>query len=583
MEPTRAREIDPTMDLHEEGTSDLVRAAMEPTTLDFEAAETCAVAEDESVELVQPIAEHRLSPIEPAVASNPDPAVLTPGAVVNDRYLIEALIGSGGAALVYRARDMQSSAGAARNVQVALKTPRPDLHDADRARMRLTHEHEHMMRLSHPGIVRALELNVATPPFFMTMELIEGRPLTAVLRDAGKPLPATFTQRVLRDCAGALAYAHRHGVVHGDFKPGNVFITRDQHAKVIDFGAAAAAHSAESRIAAGTLGYASPEVLSGETPEVRDDVFSFACVAYELLTGKHPFERRASIQARDEGMLPPRAWALSASAWLTLLSALSWTREQRPTDIEAFAAALIAPDPVAAEEGSAPREIPVPARSLPEELVPRQRSWGFFVFLACAFVVTFIAVQRRSERDDATAVGASAAGAATETITTAPSANVMGAPVATLGSGDSYPRNADASQPAAEAGSAPIAPAPAAAPQKKAAPPASEITFESAEIVTSEGSVAAVFLIKRSQPLTGRTRVRWNAVSGSADAGIDFASDASGSVEFADGQAQRAIYVPLRNDLLKEEEESFSVRLQSPQGARLGKTNTATATIRDDD
>ena len=111
----------------------------------------------------------------------------------------------------------------------------------------------------------------------------------------------------------------------------------------------------------------------------------------------------------------------------------------------------------------------------------------------------------------------------------------------------------------------------------------SEISFEADSIVTSEGSVAAVFLIKRSQPLSGRTRVQWQAISGTAESGVDFAANAGGSVEFADGQAQRAIYVPLRNDLLKEGDETFTVRLQSARGARLGKANTVEATIRDDD
>ena len=117
------------------------------------------------------------------------------------------------------------------------------------------------------------------------------------------------------------------------------------------------------------------------------------------------------------------------------------------------------------------------------------------------------------------------------------------------------------------------------------APPAalSEISFDSSSIVTTESSVAAVFIIKRSQPLRGRVRVQWSATSGTADAGIDFASNASGSVEFADGQAQRAIYVPLRNDLLKEDDETFTVKLLSPQNARLGAVAQAEATIRDDD
>jgi hypothetical protein len=92
-----------------------------------------------------------------------------------------------------------------------------------------------------------------------------------------------------------------------------------------------------------------------------------------------------------------------------------------------------------------------------------------------------------------------------------------------------------------------------------------------------------VFLIKRSQPLKGRVSVSWRAVSGSADAGIDFASAAAGTVTFADGQAQRAIYVPLRNDLLKEPDESFYVELLGPKSARLGKSPRAEAIIRDDD
>lgn len=92
-----------------------------------------------------------------------------------------------------------------------------------------------------------------------------------------------------------------------------------------------------------------------------------------------------------------------------------------------------------------------------------------------------------------------------------------------------------------------------------------------------------MFVVKRSPPLTGRVRVQWSAESGTARAGVDFAANAHGAVEFADGQSQRAIYVPLRNDLKKEGDETFSVRLHSPQGAKLGPIARAEAIIRDDD
>jgi hypothetical protein len=151
------------------------------------------------------------------------------------------------------------------------------------------------------------------------------------------------------------------------------------------------------------------------------------------------------------------------------------------------------------------------------------------------------------------------------------------------------PGSASKPTPPSPAAAAALAPAPGSASAKVASASArpagaiSQLSFESLTVVTSESSVAAVFLVKRSQPLTGRVRVQWTAQSGTADAGIDFTSNARGTIEFADGQAQRAIYVPLRNDLLKEGDETFSVRLQAPQGAKLGAIPRAEAIIRDDD
>jgi hypothetical protein len=372
-------------------------------------------------------------------------------------------------------------------------------------------------------------------------------------------------------------------------------ITRDQRVKVFDFGAAAAPLTSETRIAAGTPAYASPEVLSGASPEPRDDVFSFACVAYELLTGKHPFDRRSSLQAREEGRLPPRAWSLTATQWLTLLSALSWAREQRPATIEALAQALLPPTHT---ETPAPESTSVvehrPAHNeLADELMPPQRSWGFFVFLGCALIVTFIAFQPQTDRVDDPAPPAAEIAAPAAALATAP--GLMAAPVSHEPRVSTPLRGEESTSSRAPASAKPQAPTPAASDSpgrnadaaRKASAPAArrggEISFDPDGIVTSEGSVAAVFVMKRSEPLTERARVKWRAKSGSADAGIDFASSAAGSVEFAVGQAQRAIYVPLRNDLLAEEDETFKVELHSPTGARLGKASTVTATIRDDD
>lgn len=510
------------------------------------------------------------------------PPAMAPGTVLCDRYLLEQVIGCGGTAIVFRARDMLSARGTGPNLQVAIKTPRPELGDPARATKRLKHEFEHARSLSHPSIVRVLDLHEDQGRCFMTMELVEGKLLSQMLRD-WTMLPMSLAYKILGQCADALSYAHGQNVVHGDFKPGNVFITRDEGVRIVDFGTAAGPSANDSRIPAGTPTYASPDVLSGDTPDARDDVFSFACVAYEVLTGQHPFGRLSSLQARDEAKIPPRAWNLSTSQWLSLLSALSWKREQRPATVQELFSRLSSDQPattlapVHIDHVVDPEEV-VPAE-LPAELMPKQRSWGFFAFIACAVLVTYFAFQSQKGSDSDVKPAPPLAPAA------------AALPSGPMGSAPAMKQDAPAPAPAPtmdvakpEETAAPQQAAPAAATRSSARPGAatSEISFEAPTVVTSETSVAAVFLVKRSQPLSGRVSVNWRAVSGTADAGIDFASSASGTVTFADGQAQRAIYVPLRNDLLKEPDETFYVELLPPKSARLGAAR-AEAIIRDDD
>jgi serine/threonine protein kinase len=512
---------------------------------------------------------------------------LAPGAILCDRFILERVLGSGGTAVVYQARDLVANEGADANVRVAVKAPRLDRGDRARAAARLRHEFDQATKLAHPSIVRVFELHTYDDSCFLTMELIEGRLLSTLVRD-WTMLPRALANKILRSCALALNHAHEHDVVHGDFKPGNVFLTRDEDVKIVDFGASAALSGGSSRIPAGTPAYASPQVLAGETPDRRDDVFSYACVAYELLTGQHPFQHRSSLEARDAGATPARAWNLSAQQWLGLLSALAWDREQRPTDIMTLLESLLTEaEPIAVAPPIQPTG-DIVTNELPQELMPKQRGWGFFAFVACAIVVIFIAAQRHdNDPADEPAIAAMPDPAPSDASATAnalpPLANSVVGAVARegLGPSDATLASTNPSLLSPGPGSNPIEAPPAKPPTPPA--PLSQISFESESIVTTESSVAAVFLIKRSQPLRGRARVQWSAVSGTADAGIDFGSNASGSVEFADGQAQRAIYVPLRNDLLKEGDETFTVKLLSPANARLGAIARAEAAIRDDD
>ncbi len=569
--PTPTTDLESTTDLQGGHTTDLA-----PVTTDIEAPAIVGSPKLERVDAPQTL-----------MHAKP----LAPGAVLNDRFILERVVGKGGTAVVYQARDMTASSDTTVSVRVALKAPHPDRADRARATARLQHEFAQASKLSHPNIVRMFELIEHADSCFITMELIEGRLLSTIVRD-WTMLPRALANKILRSCAQALHHAHENDVVHGDFKPGNVFLTREEDVKIVDFGASAALSGDSSRIPAGTPAYASPQVLDGETPDRRDDIFSYACVAYELLTGQHPFQHRSSLEARDAGATPTRAWNLTAPQWLGLLSALAWDREQRPADIMTLLDSLLSEaEPIAAAPPIQPTGNVV-ATELSQELIPAQRGWGFFAFIACAIVTIFIAAQRQDGPDEQPI-------AVTSTEEVLPEESTALPPLSSSVAGSvERPRDALSSMSANEsfaadttlASTAPALLSPAIAarsieppPMKRVPASLSEISFDSPSIVTTESSVAAVFLIKRSQPLRGRARVQWSAKSGTADAGIDFGSNASGSVEFADGQAQRAIYVPLRNDLLKEEDETFTVELLSPSNARVGTAPRAEATIRDDD
>ncbi len=571
--PPATTDLESTTDLAGGHTTDLA-----PATTDVEPA---AIVGEPGFERVD------------APPSPPAAKPLAPGAVLCDRFILERVVGNGGTAVVFQARDMIASKDTTASVRVALKTPRPDRGNHARATARLQHEFAQACKLSHPNIVRMFELIEHADSCFITMELIEGRLLSTIIRD-WTMLPRALANKILRSSAQALQHAHENDVVHGDFKPGNVFLTREEDVKIVDFGAAAALSGDNSRIPAGTPAYASPQVLAGENPDRRDDVFSYACVAYELLTGQHPFQHRSSLEARDAGAAPARAWNLTAAQWLGLLSALSWDREQRPADIMTLLDMLLSEaEPIATAPPIQPTDTVV-TTELSQELIPAQRGWGFFAFVACAIVTIFIAAQRQDLPVEEPVVVE-----ATEQAPAEASSSALPALSTSVVGSVERPRDALSSIAADEpfatdttlASTSPaLLSSPAVAsrsieppPLKRSPASLSEISFDSASIVTTESSVAAVFLIKRSQPLRGRARVQWIAASGTADVGVDFASNASGSIEFADGQAQRAIYVPLRNDLLKEEDETFTVELQSPSNARLGKEARSEATIRDDD
>jgi TolB-like protein/tRNA A-37 threonylcarbamoyl transferase component Bud32 len=208
------------------------------------------------------------------------------------RYAVEHELGAGGMATVYLAQDLKHER------KVAIKVLRPEL-AAALGPDRFPREIRILARLQHPHILPLLDSGEAGGFLFYTMPLVDGESLRQRIdRDGALPVPEAT--RILREVADALASAHAAGVLHRDIKPGNVMIS-GRHALVMDFGVAKAVSDSGGEkmttvgVAVGTPTYMSPEQATGsENLDLRSDIYALGLLAYEMLTGKPPFDGKSA-------------------------------------------------------------------------------------------------------------------------------------------------------------------------------------------------------------------------------------------------------------------------------------------------
>jgi len=264
------------------------------------------------------------------------------GSVIRDRFVLEDPLGKGGMGTVFRARDLRKEEAQDRNPYVAIKILNEDFKRHPRSLQALQREARKSQTLAHPNIVTVYDFDRDGATVYMVMELLLGETLDALIRrhdGAGVGLEEAW--RIGCEICTGMAYAHRNGFVHADFKPANAFLLPTGVVKIIDFGIARAvkrgvdANGALTVFDPGTLGaltpaYASCEVIDGAEPDASDDVYAISCVIYELLTGVHPFRRTSADVARSSNAIPVPPVGLSRQRWRALRRGLEFRRAERP-------------------------------------------------------------------------------------------------------------------------------------------------------------------------------------------------------------------------------------------------------------
>ncbi|HTL05265.1 MAG TPA: protein kinase, partial [Gemmatimonadales bacterium] len=365
--------------------------------------ETRALAEQ--LKAGQPLAEERGAPPRPAV----EPPRTTPkdfASELGDRYRIVRKLGAGGMATVYLAHDVKHDR------EVALKLLRPEVAEG-LARERFVREIRIAGRLQHPNIVPLFDSGVVGDRLFYVMAHIEGETLRERLLREGR-FDFEPVRHLLREIAGALAYAHERGVIHRDIKPENILLI-DRRAVLADFGIARAAHFARTPAghfdptltlpgtSLGTPAYMAPEQAAGSGEvDGRADLYALGVLAYEMIAGRPPFTGQTAqeilaaqlaVQPLPITELRPETPPGLAALVMRCLEKQPEARPQSAAEVEhALETGLPAAPPATAPEPAQPT--PREASSRPR-VWPRRRAVLAWAGLALAGVAGVVVATRR--------------------------------------------------------------------------------------------------------------------------------------------------------------------------------------------
>jgi eukaryotic-like serine/threonine-protein kinase len=515
-------------------------------------------------------AEKDARPAEPA-------RQIKPGESLRGRYRIERVLGQGGMGTVFEAIDEYRLDEPPIGQRIALKV----LHTAVTVRTELLYElrreFQRLQQLSHPNIVRVHEFDRDGATAFFTMELLDGLSLSQVLESRNQvALKRTHALAVIHEVGAAVAHAHSRGVVHGDINPQNIFVTTQSGVRLFDFGAshnlpgASNESGGESTQSFATPGYASCQVLEGEQPEARDDIFALACVAYLLLSGEPAFSVLNALDARAGAVRLRRPPELSSGQWAALREGLQWDREDRPADVSEWVERLCLPG--AAQELTSSRK-KIATGALVAIALAALLSGGYWAADYYGWLPSSAGIV---PGPTATSPGRGVAVAPTQEPAPAPPPKATEVESKREVAAVTAPTSSPPAAPPAAAVAAPVA-APVAVPANapaSSAPARIEMAADTLDVQSSEST--AEVLVRRKGNMRGEVSFTWWTESGTAKPGTDFVAVVPQVESINNGRASVPLSIRLTNTRRTQEKSFYVVIDQRAEGGAVlgGRTLT---------
>jgi serine/threonine protein kinase len=548
------------------------------------------------------------------------------GTILRDRYELMEVMGGGRAGTVYQAFDRHRSHLPSPSCYVAVRVLQVPRENRESALADIERQAYEAQSLSHPNIVSVFDLDRHNDVYFVVMELLDGEPLSRIMQKlAGRPMSQDRALAVISAVGAALSHAHQRNIAHGDLKPDAVVLTTNGEVKVLDFGFARS-HTLDQWVggeptvdgigANSTAAYASAERVTGEEPTARDDVYSLACIAYELLSGRHPYGGRSAPLARAHGRAPQKISGLNQRQWHSLQNALNWNREERRVDVGELLAAMGCID--------APSQIPSMqplARPSMDNPFGRGKGMLLAVLLVAAaggvawwqlprFIeparVSAVAGPAEVDPERPTPTPTASTPLPSETVATAPVASakvlpespaqeppkkspIVAAtadppPPSTTGANTAAARNEVANTAPDTTGEARTATDSTRAEAPRSSSRTPSVEFDKDTYVATESDAMVKLTVRRNGPTRGAARFRWALRANSAEAGSDYAAIGPGVEEVSAGSRTVTLTIPLVSDVVAENTELFLVELESLEGGpEIGEQAHAAVILVDDD